>query len=165
MKISNRILSFALTGLVTVASSAVMIAAFVASPTMTPGAVAQEARYRLRFWYAIDQSNDGVGDNTVELYGEVRVNGQVVAGIPRNRAVSREAGQTLEMGSFTTNKESVVINASLTDRDGGSADDPVFKMGSQSLSLARLAGREKWFSWKSGGGEGATLHINVERLN
>jgi hypothetical protein len=161
----NRILPLALIGVITAASSTIMTAALVTNPTVTSSAVAQQAQYRLKFWYAIDQSNDGVGDNTVELYGEVRVNGQVVANIPRNRAVSREAGQTLEMGSFTTNKASVIINASLTDRDGGSADDPVFKMSSKSVELAKFAGGEKWFSWKSGGGEGATLHINVERIN
>jgi hypothetical protein len=165
MRISNRIISLALTGLITAASSAIITTVLVTNPTLTPGAVAQQTRYRLKFWYMIDQSNDGVADNTVELYGEVRVNGQVVANIPRNRAVSREAGQTLEMGSFTTNKSSVVINASLTDRDSGSGDDPVFKMGSKSVDLTRHVGGEKWFSWKSGGGEGATLHINVEQIN
>jgi hypothetical protein len=160
----NKILPLALTALVTISGSTVLSAALVTNPLLTPSANAQAQRYKVIFWYTIDGSDDGWLDNKVELYGDITVNGRTVRHINRGNAVSREAGQNLMMKTIFTNEPSLVVNASLVDRDAASADDPVFRMDNLTLNLASLAGRERTVKWRSGGGEGATLHMQVVRV-
>jgi hypothetical protein len=100
--------------------------------------------------------------NTVEVYGDITVNGQVISQIMRDNAISREAGQNLRMAVVTTNKQSIVVNASLVDHDYTSGDDAVFRMDNFTLDLASYIGRERTVKWKSGG-SGATLHMQVEK--
>ncbi len=159
----NKILPLALTGLITVSSSTVISAALVTNPLLTPSANAQAQRYRVAFWYTIDGSDDGWLDNTVEVYGDITVNGRVVSQIMRDSAISREAGQNLRMAVVNTNKQSIVVSASLVDHDSTSGDDPVFRMDNFTLNLANYVGREKIVRWRSGG-SGATLHMQVERV-
>jgi hypothetical protein len=159
----NKFLPLALTALIATSSTTVITAALVTNPLMTSSANAQAQRYRVVFWYTIDGSDDGWLDNTVELYGEITVNGRVISQVMRDGAIPREAGQTLRMANILTNKQSVVINASLVDHDSVSADDQVFRLDNFTLNLANYVGREKTIRWRSGGGEGATLHIQVER--
>jgi hypothetical protein len=160
----NKILPLALTGLIAASSSTIISAALVTNPLLTPSANAQSQRYQVIFWYTIDGSNDGWGDNTVELYGDIFVNGQEIQKISRSKARSREAGQTLQMVDyFFTTDQSIVVNATLNDRDRTSGDDPVFRMDNLRLNLASYVGRERTVRWSSGGGEGATLHMQVVR--
>jgi hypothetical protein len=130
--------------------------------------VAQQPRYRITMWFTILNSNDGVGDNTLESYGEVRINGKITARIDRNLANSfkREAGQTIDLGIHDTTDPNVIIDAWLNDRDEGSSDDPVFRMGgvNPSMNLPSRVGRERRITYRASGGESAMLHIRVDQL-
>jgi hypothetical protein len=159
----KRILTLALTAALTASSSTILSAALLTSSPLTPAANAQSQQYRLSFWYTIDGSNDGFADNTVELYGDLMVNGIVRRRISRTSALSREAGANLKLVTIATSKSSVTIFANLMDRDSGSADDPVFRMDPLTLDLGESVGQTIPISWKSGGGEGATLYISVEK--
>jgi hypothetical protein len=128
--------------------------------------VAQQPTYRVKVWFTILNSNDGAGDNTVELYGETRINGDIIARIDRGQAdaFKREGGQTLEMGVYNTVNPNITLNASLNDADGGSSDDPVFRMRLSNLHLPSLVGQERTLDYRAKGGEAARLHVRVDQL-
>ncbi len=130
--------------------------------------VAQQPTYRVKMWFTILNSNDGVGDNTLELYGQTRINGNIVANIDRRQAdgFKREAGQTVEMGTYTTTDTNIIVDAWLNDADSGSSDDPVFRMGgvNPSMNLPSRVGRERRITYRASGGESAMLHIRVDQL-
>lgn len=103
------------------------------------------ARYKIKMWLEVVGSADGVADNTLELYGTVRVNGDIWWELPREQAEitgKREKGQTLEISDgsniqyrkkefdFDVNYAQrtpfrFVVN--IRDADGGSADENVGK--------------------------------------
>jgi hypothetical protein len=131
--------------------------------------VAQQPRYQVKMWFTILNSNDGVGDNTLELYGEARVNGTIIGRIDRNQASAfkREAGQTVEMGTYITTDPNVIVDAWLNDADSGSSDDPVFRMGRNidpRMNLSSRVGGERRITYRASGGESAMLHIRVDQL-
>jgi hypothetical protein len=131
-------------------------------------AMAAPARYRVTTYFTIDRSGDGSLDNTLEVYGEVRINGAVNSSIDRSRARRKEAGQTLDMGQKVVTGSNVDIKALLMDVDDATSDDSVFQMPNTSVSLAATSltrGQEKTFSFRSpAGDEGATLHVRIDKL-
>jgi hypothetical protein len=159
---SNKFFALAMTGLLTASGTAVFSALSIVSAPLTPSANAQSQRYKVVFWYTIDQANDGPLDNVLELYGELKVDGGTKHTI--GRPVSREANQNLDLTTIYVSKPSITVNATLSDRDTASADDPVFRMDNFILNLADFAGREKTVRYRSGQGEGATLHMQVSRV-
>jgi hypothetical protein len=128
-------------------------------------AMAVPAQYKVTTFFTIDRSGDGALDNTLEVYGEVRINGVVNSSIARGSARNKEAGQTLDMGQRIVNGNSVSIKAFLKDRDTTTSDDDVFQMSTTQVNLPATAGSEKTFSFRSSAGdEGATLHVRVDKL-
>jgi hypothetical protein len=144
---------------------ALAIGALVPTIGFSQIAMAGPAQYKVTTFFTIDRSGDGTLDNTLEVYGEVRINGVVNSSIARGSARNKEAGQTLDMGQKVVTGNSVAILASLMDRDAGTPDDPVFQMSTTQVNLAATAGNEKTFSFRSAAGdEGATLHVRVDKL-
>jgi hypothetical protein len=128
-------------------------------------AIAAPPQYKVTTFFTIDRSGDGAFDNTLEVYGEVRINGAVNSSIARGSARSKEAGQSLDMGQKVVTGNSVSIKAFLKDSDTATSDDDVFQMSTAQVNLAATAGTEKTFSFRSpAGDEGATLHVRVDRL-
>jgi hypothetical protein len=129
-------------------------------------AMAAPPQYKVTTFFTIDRSGDGPFDNTLEVYGEVRVNGVPNgSSINRGNAKSKEAGQTLNMGEKVVTGNKVDIKAFLKDRDAATPDDDVFQMQTSQVNLAATAGSEKTFQFRSNdGAEGATLHVRVDRL-
>ncbi len=128
-------------------------------------AIAGPAQYKVTTFFTIDYSGDGIADNTLEVYGEVRINGVVNSSIEPSGAKRKEAGQTLNMGQKVVTGNNVDIKAFLKDRDTGSSDDDVFQMNTRQVNLAATAGSEKTFKFRSrDGAEGATLHVRVDKL-
>ncbi len=128
-------------------------------------AIAAPPQYKVTTFFIIDYSGDGLLDNTLEVYGEVRINGEVNSSIGRNNPRRKEAGNSLNMGQKVVTGNSVTINALLMDRDDGTPDDRVFQMPTSQVNLAATAGSEKTFRFRSAdGAEGATLHVRVDRL-
>jgi hypothetical protein len=168
-KMFDKLFALAITGLVAASSTAVLSTLSIVSTPLTPSAnaQAQAQKYKVTFRYRIDQSNDGAFDNTLEVYGNVFVGGDKVGSIGRNTPRSKEAGQDLEMGSYITTNPSIVVSASLLDRDEAGSDDRVFQLGNYNLTnLAAKAGKPAVTqSWRSGEGEGATLYMIVEKVN
>jgi hypothetical protein len=137
-------------------------AVLLASTTpFAPDAQANSS-YRVKMWYEITGSDDGVGDNTLELYGETRINGNIICRFDRGSSGGRrrEAGQTLDCGETVINGASMTVNGNLMDADGGSSDDPVFRMSPRVVPLQ--SGRTSSFRHRFPGGEGATLHIRMD---
>lgn len=93
--------------------------------------------YELRAYFKINDSDDGVADNTVECYGEGRINGAKFWEIPRSQADTetnkREKGGTIDIAAFGgkprtvdyyyDTKEKLKLDLRLMDYDGSSADD------------------------------------------
>ena len=93
--------------------------------------------YELRAYFKINDSDDGVADNTVECYGEGRINGQKFWEIARSQADTdtnkREKGGTIDIQAFGgkprtvdyyyDTKEKLKLDLRLVDYDGSSADD------------------------------------------
>jgi hypothetical protein len=93
--------------------------------------------YELRAYFKINDSDDGVLDNTVECYGEGRINGAKFWEIPRSQADTennkREKGGTIEVLAangkprtidyYYDTKEKLKLDLSLRDSDGSSKDD------------------------------------------
>jgi hypothetical protein len=133
-----------------------------ANAISTPLKLAQAEVYQVRMWYDITGSNDGIGDNTLELYGETRIGGRVVGFISRGAADrnKREAGGTIDFGQTRASGNQMTVSATLMDADGGSSDDRVFNMSPRVLDLVR--GRTYTFKQRYRGGEGANLHIRID---
>ncbi len=128
-------------------------------------AMAAPPQYKVTTFFTIDRSGDGPLDNTIEVYGEVRINGEVNRSIDRSAARSKEAGQTLDMGQKVVTGNKIDIKAFLKDRDTATPDDDVFQMQTSQVNLAATAGSERTFTFRSpAGDEGATLHVRVDRL-
>ena len=137
-------------------------------------------RYRIKMWYESTTSDDGVGDNTLECYGELRVNGDLWWSIDRDHVVKREAGQTLEIsedvgGRKPADRKFVFdyhydgstpfqFELRLHDTDDRSEDDDI-GIYSGTLDLPAIAGKNTDFDWDSGKGESGWLRIRVERVD
>jgi Ricin-type beta-trefoil lectin domain len=139
------------------------------TPAPTASTAPQASRYRVKMWFSIQNSNDGFGDNTLELYGQTRIDGNIVRNIDRSQAnnYQREAGQTIEMGEYVTDNPNIIVDGWLNDYDSGSADDVVFKIDTNinpRMSISAFVNNERRISYRSNGGEAATLHIRVDRI-
>jgi hypothetical protein len=137
--------------------------------------VAQGQRYRVKMWFTIDNANDGTFDNTIECYGELRINGDLYWQIPRENASNnkREKGQTVEVSDsryarrqFIFNQPEIDYRISLRDADSGSSDDDVY-IGGGNLDLKFIAssgGRQVVQFRNPQTSEASRLHIRVDRL-
>jgi Thiol-activated cytolysin len=140
-------------------------------------------KYRLNMYVKIDRADDGIGDNTLECYGELRINNDIWWAIDRGRSeqFKREGGQTLEIsGDGAPNKKNNFefeyyydqnnpfnFKLDITDSDDGSGDDAVGRFN-QTINLADFKGKAnpiegKW-SWNSGNGEACTIFLKLERI-
>ncbi len=93
--------------------------------------------YELRAYFKINDSDDGVLDDTVECYGEGRISGQKFWEISRAQADTemnkREKGGTIDIQTlggkprtvdyYYDTKEKLKLDLRLMDYDGSSADD------------------------------------------
>jgi hypothetical protein len=125
-------------------------------------ALTQNQSHRVKIWFDITGSDDGVGDNTLELYGEVRIGGNILCRFDRRNAnrLKREAGQTLDCGTTTIDGSKMTINGNLMDYDSGSSDDVVFSIAPRVFDL--ISGRTYNIKQRQRGGEGATMYIRVD---
>lgn len=148
---------------------------------------------KIKMWVDVTGSNDGVADNTMECYGNLRVNGDVWWEIPRSEATldanKREAGQALAISEdgqhakkdftfdyYYADKTPFNFQLNLIDSDSGSKDDTFgsFGMGGvialpmfpNLLASGAINGPGEWtLKWDSGQGESSTLHIKAERID
>lgn len=130
-------------------------------------------KYRITAYWKIEDSDDGFADNTVECYGELRINGAVRWHIDRSLADStkRERGQTIdikedlnptksiELTSDSLNPTLYQLSAALTDADSSSGDDGLGSYAG-TLNLEELAGKPE----RVLNAGAAQLHIRVERI-
>lgn len=135
-------------------------------------------RYKIKMWLDVIGSDDGVADNTVECYGELRVNGDLWWQILRDESEGhkRERGQSLEISEDTGHRKREFkfdrldgegipfkLNLRIMDSDGGSADD---LLGTYDLTLdlqaMSKATEPAFYIWRKGK-EGTRLMIKVER--
>jgi hypothetical protein len=134
-------------------------------------------RYRIKMWFEVTGSDDGVGDNTLECYGELRVNGDVWWAIDRESVVMREAGQTIDISEDAGRRKKEFFfdyhydgstpfkfELRLRDADDRSGDDDI-GIYSGTLDLPAIAGKNTDFNWDSGSGESGWLRIGVERVD
>lgn len=135
----------------------------LSTTAMLPGTVnAQTQGFTVNAWAEITQCNDGLADNTLEVYGTARVNGSVTWNLARNKYVKKECGHTIQiLNGYSTNDANFRIDLTLMDRDTASSDDKVgvFKYN---LNLDNLKGKTWSREWRSGDGEGSKLYITVK---
>jgi len=128
-------------------------------------------------WFEVTGSNDGVGDNTVERYGTLRVNGDIWWSIDREQSVKREAGQTIDISedaarrvkeflfnSYYDGSTPFQFELRLRDADDRSGDDDL-GIYNTTLDLRSLAGKKTAFDWDGKDGTSGWVHIQVERVD
>jgi hypothetical protein len=163
----------------------IALALGITLPTVSfsPVAKAQgipDPRFKITAFFTIDSSGDGPLDNTLEVYGKVKINNTITRSISRSSAQSIQAGQTLRMGELivTTGTQLsnsyIIIDAMLMDRDTLGSDDDVFQalppLSVNPLAViggfnsTRKTGEQTFFYRSGDGAEASTLHIRVERL-
>jgi hypothetical protein len=136
-------------------------------------------RLRIKMWVDVTGSDDGVADNTVEVYGTLRVNGETWWEIDREQAdtVKREDGQAIEISEDAARRKRefnfdwyydgstpFAFDVRLRDKDDRTSDDDM-GMFSGSMNLHDLIGTEKTWDWNSDDGEATKLHLKVERTD
>lgn len=157
----DKLLALAMTGLLTASGTAIFSALSIVSTPMTPSANAQAQKYKVTFWYVINNSDDGPGDNTVELHGTLMAGGDTVKVIPRTSPQSREGAEILQMGSYLTTNTSILVNATLYDRDELTPDDLMFSLQGRSFDLANNVGKQIRYKVIA---DQATLYMYVEKV-
>jgi Thiol-activated cytolysin len=129
--------------------------------------------YRVTSFFKITNSSDGVADNNVECYGEVRVNSEKAWEIPSSAAEQnkKQTGQTIDLSFalpgtrptsyYQTSAASFVLSGFLKDSDKAlnGADDTLYSFN-LTLKPAELAGKGEVI-YK---GPAAELHIRVEKV-
>ncbi|WP_395145282.1 hypothetical protein [Armatimonas sp.] len=132
----------------------------------------EASTYKVTAYFDIHDSDDGSLDNTVECFGELRINGDKVWEIPRDQAdnTKREKGQTIdvkantggeiELRSDMLNPTEYLISGRLKDKDVSTADDILWEGMDYKLDLEKLAGKGPQIL------KGAQAHliIRVDRL-
>ena len=90
-------------------------------------------RLGVRYYFEITNSDDGVGDRDVEMYGAVRVNGRQIWSIAKNNAVRGYAKGVLNVTTvvydviYADSKTwNLVITGYLNDYDKASKDDAMW---------------------------------------
>ncbi|RYX82460.1 hypothetical protein EON83_19245 [bacterium] len=138
-------------------------------------------RYKVKTWVTVTKSDDGVADNTLECYGQLRVNGDLWWSISSDESstMKRGKGQTLEISGdsphiqnakpftfdyYYDTKPKFSFDLSLFDHDSGSADDAFGKYNA-TIDLRSWAGKTAVWNYDSGHGEASQLHIQVERVD
>lgn len=152
----NKLLALAITGLLTVSGTAILSALSIVSAPLTPSANAQAQRYKVTFWYIINNADDGGFDNTLELHGTLMAGGETVKHIPRTSPQSRESTNILQMGSYITTNKTIRLTATLKDRD-----DLIFFLTDYSLNLENNVGKQ---IARRGAPDQATLYMYVEKV-
>jgi hypothetical protein len=135
-------------------------------------AMAGSPQYKVSTYFIVDRSGDGPLDNTLEVYGEVRINGVLIKSISRDNAIDRTAGQFGPIfieGSKVVTGNTATINAVLNDRDTLSSDDTVFEMSTATIDLEATTngphyGRKNFRFISPSGDEGATLYVQVSKM-
>jgi Thiol-activated cytolysin len=116
-----------------------------------PEPIGRKIKLDIRFTVGGD---DGVGDNTNELWGNIRINGQLVSQIERiaSEGNKREPGQSLAMTKVNTPNDPItiewyfgdpdpVVEVDMWDSDGSSGDDWLYRKRF-SLPMSGLADSE-----------------------
>jgi hypothetical protein len=129
-------------------------------------------RYRVTAYFRISNSQDGIGDNTLECFGELRINNIKVWEIPATAAEQNKkgSGETIDvsmlvpgnrpLGYYLTTATSLNVQGFLKDSDKAlnGADDTLYSFN-MTVSLASLADKgDQVFR-----GPAAELHLRVER--
>jgi hypothetical protein len=135
-------------------------------------AMAGSPQYKITTAFIVDRSGDGPFDNTLEVYGEVQINGVVIKSISRNNPLDRKAGDwgpIFMQGSKVVTGNTATINAVLKDRDTLSSDDTVFEMSPATIDLEATTngphyGRKNFRFISPSGDEGATLYVQVSKM-
>jgi hypothetical protein len=158
----NKLVALAITGVLTVSGTAILSTLSIISAPLTSSANAQAQRYKVTFWYVINNSDDGPLDNTLELHGTLMAGGTTIRYIDRASPQSKEKGHTLHIGSHTTTNRSILVNATLTDRDDATSDDRVFFLDNgYNLNLENNVGKQ---IWRRDFPDQATLYMYVEKV-
>lgn len=132
----------------------------------------EQPRYRVTAYFRISNSQDGAGDNTLECFGELRINNTKVWEIPAMAAEQnkKRSGETIDIsivipGSrptvyYSTTAATVNLQGFLKDSDKAlnGADDTLYSFN-LNVSLATLAGKGDQVYR----GPAAELHLLVER--
>lgn len=138
-------------------------------------------RYKLKMWTVVTGADDGVADNTLECYGQLRVAGDVWWEIKTDESGNnqRTKGQTLEISGdpahiqnakdftfdyYYDSKPKFDFALSLFDHDSGSADD-LFGKYAAAIDLKQWAGKTAKWSFNSGHGEASELNLKVELID
>jgi hypothetical protein len=158
----DKLLALAMTGLLTAFGTAILSTVSIVSTPLTPSANAQAQKYKVTFWYIINNSDDGPFDSTLELHGTLMAGGDTVKNIPRASPQSRESADILQMGSHITTNKTIRINAVLNDRDELTPDDLVFILKDYSLNLENNVGKQ---IARRGAADQATLYMYIEKVN
>ncbi|MGC4044664.1 MAG: thiol-activated cytolysin family protein [Armatimonas sp.] len=116
-------------------------------------------KYNVTMYWKINDSDDGAFDNTVECYGEIRINGAKRWANPRSNSdqISRESGQNIDIGDgdlagagggnpFKLTSDSAdptryQISGYLYDSDSLSGDDVLLNVDNLPIKLEDLAGK------------------------
>jgi hypothetical protein len=118
-------------------------------------------KYKVTMYWKILNPDDGVLDNTVECYGELRLNSERRWAIPREQATQdrnkKEKGHTIDIGdgdlngmgtgkAFELRSDSAKptlfqLTGFLKDHDSGSKDDTLLSFDNFPLKLEELAGK------------------------
>jgi hypothetical protein len=135
-------------------------------------AMAGSPQYQITTAFIVDRSGDGPGGNTLEVYGEIRINDVVFKSISRNNPLDRTSGgwgPIFMDGSKVVTGNTATINAVLKDKDTLSSDDIVFQMPITTIDLEATTnaphyGKKKFQFVSPSGSEGATLYISVNKM-
>ena len=151
-------------------------------------------KLKIKMWVDVTGSDDGVADNTLECYGNLRVNGDKWWEITRSEATQdqnkREAGQVLEISAdqghtngrdftfdyYYADKTPFNFELNLFDSDSGSSDDSFGKFATGGivalpmfpnlLPSNAISGPGEWtLKWGNTNDEASTLHIKAERVD
>ena len=151
-------------------------------------------KLKIKMWVDVTGSDDGVADDTLECYGNLRVNGDKWWEITRNEATQdqnkREAGQVLDISAdqghtagrdftfdyYYADKTPFNFELNLFDSDSGSSDDSfgnfatggvvALPMFPNLLASGAINGPGEWtLKWGNKDDEASTLHIKAERVD
>lgn len=138
----------------------------------SPVPVTAPAEYKITAYFKITNSSDGVGDNNVECYGELRINSAKVWEIPSSAAEQnkKQTGQTIDLyltgtngrpsSYYTTTIPTITLTGFLKDSDkaANGADDTLYDINLP-LNLEAIANKgEQVYK-----GTAAELRIRVEK--
>lgn len=118
-------------------------------------------KYSVTAWVEITGCVDSFLDNSLEIYGTARINGEPKWSIQRGKAVDKECGNTIQiLNNYVTSNPYFRLNLDVMDRDRGIADDRIGRF-SLDKQTHRIQGEYEW----GNGSEGSKLNIIVKPLS